>query len=74
VTWTEDWVIFTGRLGASVWLIPSRGGGGSKERDRTDRRTDMTEGSEERIYCKALTKITKIMKIDNPKAHTLRRG
>ena len=30
------------------------------------------EGSEERIYCKPLTQITKIIKIESPKASTLR--
>jgi hypothetical protein len=51
------------------WGLEKRERGGEVRR----KGTDMTAGSEERIYCKALTKITRIMKIDKPKAHTLRR-
>jgi hypothetical protein len=38
-------------------------------KDKTE--TDITAGSEERIYCKALTKMTKIINIERAKAKTL---
>jgi hypothetical protein len=66
--WTENWIVLTGRISTGLRLEPEQSEG-NRMKDKTE--TDITAGSEERIYCKALTKMTKIINIERAKAKTL---